>query len=84
MLPDTEVEFVERPNELVHTMSWSGEVPPQNWMNFYTRVLSKFVPGSELRLSVKVEVIRADGISHKHLEETRAALKDQGLNDTLN
>jgi hypothetical protein len=23
-------------------LSWSGEVPPQKWMNFYTKVLAKF------------------------------------------
>src|SRR5207249_9928578 len=39
------------------SLVWNGEVPSQKqkWMNFYTRVLSKFATGSGLRLTVRVE-----------------------------
>jgi hypothetical protein len=67
----------------VPSLSWIGEIPPQKWMNFYTRVLSKFVAGSGLKLTVKVEVIRDDGISKQNVEETRAALRELGLNDKI-
>jgi hypothetical protein len=30
------------------TMRWTGAVPPQKWMNFYTKVLAKFATGSSL------------------------------------
>jgi hypothetical protein len=26
----------------VNRVTWQGDVPPQKWMNFYTKVLSKF------------------------------------------
>src|SRR5207253_1108751 len=35
-------------------LAWTGEIPPQKWMNFYTKVLSKFASASGLKLTVKV------------------------------
>src|SRR5262249_30519484 len=32
--------------EGIRKIAWSGEIAPQKWMNFYTRVLSRFVTGS--------------------------------------
>ena len=37
-------------------MGWSGEVPPQKWMNFYTKVLSKFASTKGLKLKLSVAV----------------------------
>ncbi|MDE2210779.1 MAG: AAA family ATPase, partial [Betaproteobacteria bacterium] len=68
---------------IVPSVTWSGEVPAQKWMNFYTRVLSKFATGNGLRLTVKVEVAPDGGMPHQKLEETRAALRELGLNDKL-
>jgi hypothetical protein len=81
--PSRDEEPSVRTFETVHSMSWVGEIPPQKWMNFYTRVLSKFVAGSGLKLTVNVEVSRGDGISKQNLEETRAALRELGLNDKI-
>jgi len=69
---------------VVSSMTWTGDVPAQKWMNFYTRVLSKFVTGGGLRLTVKVEVAPEGGVANQKLEETRAALRELGLNDTVN
>jgi len=65
------------------SLAWTGELPAQKWMNFYTKVLSKFVTGTGLRLIVKVKVSPEQGISSQKLEETRAALRELGLDDKL-
>jgi hypothetical protein len=52
-------------------------------MNFYTRVLSKFATGGGLRLTVKVEMAPDGGVPSQKVEETRAALRELGLNDHL-
>ena len=39
---------------------WSGDVPPQKWMNFYTKVLSRFACSSELKLTVSFEAPMED------------------------
>lgn len=67
----------------VARLSWAGEVPPQKWMNFYTRVLSKFATGTGLRLTVKVDVAPDGGLSQQKVDETRSALRELGLNDKL-
>jgi len=64
-------------------LRWTGEVPSQKWMNFYTRVLSKFATGSGLRVTVKIEIAPEGGVSDQKVEETRSALRELGLNDML-
>src|SRR5262249_50649214 len=44
------------PGMTVPTITWKGEIPPQKWMNFYTKVLSKFSTGGGLKLIIRVEV----------------------------
>ncbi len=67
----------------VARVSWMGELPSQKWMNFYTRVISKFATGTGLKLTVKVEVAPDGGVSQQKLDETRSALRELGLNDKL-
>jgi hypothetical protein len=67
----------------LRSLRWSGEIPSQKWMNFYTRVLSKFATGSGLRVTVKVEIAPEGGVSEQKVEETRSALRELGLNDVL-
>jgi predicted AAA+ superfamily ATPase len=62
---------------------WSGEVPPQKWMNFYTKVLSRFAAAPGLKLTVAVEVSPSDGLSQQSLEEMRSALRELGLDDRV-
>lgn len=64
-------------------MAWTGEVPPQKWMKFYTAVLSKFAAGKGLKLKLTVEVAPEGGISKQKLEETKAALRELGMTDDL-
>ena len=36
----------------IKSIRWTGEVPPQKWMNFYTKVLAKFATSGNLKLNV--------------------------------
>jgi hypothetical protein len=62
---------------------WSGDVPHQKWMNFYTKVLSRFSTTTGLKLTLRVEVAPTEGISSQKVEETKLALRELGLKDSL-
>ncbi|MBO8129694.1 MAG: DUF499 domain-containing protein [Peptococcaceae bacterium] len=64
-------------------LSWRGEVPPQKWMNFYTKVLSKFVGGKGLKITIDIEVAPEGGVSEHNIEETKVALRELGLDDNV-
>lgn len=63
--------------------SWSGDIPAQKWMNFYTRVLAKFATSGGLSLRLEVKVEPGGGVSQQQIEEVRTALRELGLNDKL-
>ncbi|MCX6878267.1 MAG: hypothetical protein NTW21_31310 [Verrucomicrobia bacterium] len=65
-------------------IEWSGEVPAQKWMNFYTKVVSKFAAGKGVRLKVTFEAMPEGGVSQQKLEETRAAIRELGLDGEVN
>jgi hypothetical protein len=65
------------------TLLWSGDVPPQKWMNLYTKVLTRFVKGGLLKLNVSIETTPADGVTEQHIDETKAALRELGLDDEI-
>ena len=75
----TETAFVSK----VSSLTWEGEVPPQKWMNFYTKVLSRFQIGEHLKLKVNVEVKPKEGIPDQKVNETKTALKELGLSDAV-
>ncbi len=60
---------------------WEGDVPPQKWMNFYTKVLSRFVTDGGLSVSLQVCVEPAGGVASQKVEETKVALRELGLSD---
>jgi hypothetical protein len=62
---------------------WEGAVPPQKWMTFYTKVLSRFPIGEGLKLTVKVEAQPKDGLSKQKIDETKMALRELGLSEEL-
>jgi hypothetical protein len=64
-------------------LSWSGEVPSQKWMNFYTKVLTKLGVGNDLSLSVKVKCKPQGGVSKQKIEEIKSTLRELGLDDKL-
>ena len=67
----------------LRNLRWTGEVPPRKWMDFYSRVLSKFADRSGIKVTVSVEIAAGDGISDQTAEETRNALKELGLDEKL-
>ncbi|MFO0881272.1 MAG: DUF499 domain-containing protein [Gemmataceae bacterium] len=69
----------KEPNRL----SWEGQVPAQKWMNFYTKVLSKFTASKGLRLTVRFDLEGDGPISPQKIEETKVALRELGLDDAL-
>jgi hypothetical protein len=64
-------------------LTWTGEIPPQKWMNFYTKVLSKFAAAKGLKLKLTVEVAPEGGLSKQKVEETKSALRELGMSDDL-
>jgi len=72
-------ETPEKPQRLI----WSGEVTPQKWMNFYTKVLTKFVKAGSLKLNVNIEATPKDGVTNNQTEQTKTALRELGLNDNV-
>jgi len=71
------------PSGEIAGFAWTGEVAPQKWMNFYTKVLSRFATGGGLKLSVTVDVAPPGGTTAAKLEETRAALRELGLVEAI-
>jgi hypothetical protein len=67
----------------VPRLVWSGDVPHQKWMNFYTKVLSRFAASAGLKLTLRVEVAPAEGVSPQKVDETKVALRELGLKDSL-
>ena len=65
----------------VTKLTWSGWIPAQKWMNFYTKVLSRFATGFDLKLNIQFEV--TGEISKQKTDETRAALNEMGLDDKI-
>jgi len=49
--------------DFISKLSWTGEVPAQKWMNFYTKVLSKHASDRHLKLQVSFEAAPSAGIS---------------------
>ena len=64
-------------------VSWQGDVPPQKWMNFYTKVLSKFATQPGLRIGLNVEIAPQGGVSPQKVDEIKVALRELGLSDDL-
>ena len=64
-------------------LRWTGEIPPQKWMNFYTKVLSRFAMGKRLKLTVTFEVKTEQQVSKQTVEETKTALQELGLKDDV-
>jgi len=63
--------------------TWSGEVPSQKWMNFYTKILAKFATGKGLKLAVNVEIAPEKGLSPQQIEEIKIGLRELGLDDDV-
>ncbi|HPO16665.1 MAG TPA: DUF499 domain-containing protein [Candidatus Hydrogenedentes bacterium] len=67
----------------VTAIRWKGQVPPQKWMNFYSKVLARYSTGKGLALTIDVEIKPDGGIPEHQVEEVRTALRELGLGDRL-
>lgn len=65
--------------DFIKRLSWTGEVAPHKWMNFYTKVLSKYASDKSLNLQVSFDTSPESGISKERIEETKSALRELGL-----
>lgn len=52
-------------------------------MIFYTKVLSRFVTGRGLKLTVRVEVAPDGGVSKQNVDEAKSALRELALSDDV-
>lgn len=64
-------------------LKWKGEITPQKWMNFYTRVLSKFASEQQIKLTLKVEFSVEGEVLQQKTEEAKVALQELGLDSDL-
>jgi hypothetical protein len=69
--------------EVMKSVAWSGVVPLQKWMTFYSKVLSRFALDNGLKLTVHMEVSPDSGVSRQKIDETRVALRELGLDDEI-
>lgn len=75
------VESVQ--DEAVYHLTWSGEIPPLKWMNFYSKVLTRFITDGGVKLTLQMEISPEKGISRQKIDEARIALRELGLNEDL-
>ncbi|MEX0701796.1 MAG: DUF499 domain-containing protein [Planctomycetales bacterium] len=62
---------------------WRGTVPPQKWMNFYTKVLSKYATSPDLKIEVAFEVKVEREQAESKSAETKTGLRELGLEDSV-
>ena len=70
-------------DEMVHHLAWSGEIPHRKWMNFYSKVLTRFINDGGVKLTLQMEMSPEKGISRQKIDEARIALRELGLNEDL-
>ena len=60
---------------------WEGDIPPQKWSQFYMKVLAGSATDDELKLHVSAWLPTSAEQAEAKLNETRASLRDLGLDD---
>lgn len=62
---------------------WNGNLTPQKWMNFYTKVLAPFAAANGLTLTLDVQVKPVSGVSRSKIEEVRVSLRELGMSEDV-
>lgn len=62
---------------------WTGEISPQKWMNFYTKVLSRFATTGGLKLTLTADVTPPGGMTLSKVEETKVSLRELGMTENV-
>lgn len=73
----------DTPKDVYRKLTWRGEIQPQKWMNFYTKVLSKFATSIGLKITLNIEIAPSDGVSKQKVEETKSSLRELGMDDEI-
>lgn len=74
----------KKPEQLTFTrIAWTGEVPWQKWRQVLHRRPRQVCHHQGLKLKVSVEIAPDGGVSKQKIEETKAALRELGMNDDL-
>ncbi len=71
------------PPSVLKKISWNGDIPAQKWMNYYMKVLAQYATEKDLKLNVSFEVTPEIGATDQSINETKAALRELGLDDTV-
>ncbi len=72
-------------HDAAKVIRWSGKIPYQERMNFYTKVFPPFasVVGLSLRVEIAVPAEKDDQQAKAQLEKIRGALRDLNLDDEV-
>ena len=70
-------------DETISKLVWSGQISPLKWVMFYNRVLTRFITGRGIKLTLHMEISPEKGISQQKIDETRMALRELGMNEDL-
>lgn len=71
------------PEQPLARLRWTGVISSQKWMNFYSKVLIKFVSGAGLKLTLNFEIAPPDGLTSQKVEEVKQSLRELGLGDNV-
>lgn len=71
------------PPPTMRRLTWSGAVPTQKWMTFYTKILARFTTLRGLTLTVRVELTPDVPLSPQQVDEMRLGLRELGLNEDV-
>ena len=80
---EAEQEPIPLPRKTPGRFSWTGDVPPLKWSQFYMKVLTRLVSGGEVKLQLTLEATPKDGANEQVIAETKAALRGLGLDDHI-
>ncbi len=69
--------------QVITGFGWKGAVPPQKWMNFYTKVLSSLASKPGLKLEVRFDYAAGEPVDEARIEAIRAALRELGLSEDV-
>lgn len=69
--------------EKVAGIRWEGEIPPQKWTLFYTKVLSRLVSNGGLTLRVIFRAQPEHGILIERVDDTKQSLRELGLSEEI-
>lgn len=61
--------------------SWSGNIAPNKWTVFYTKVLARYAKSPKLKVNVSFEIEDGDVVNDQKIEETKNALRELGLEE---